>query len=45
LALPALSSAPAPTAARRAQAELRQALVGSARALLVKAFNEGQEVI
>ncbi|WP_249291940.1 hypothetical protein [Achromobacter ruhlandii] len=45
LALPALSSAPAPTAARRAQAELRQALIGSARALLVKAFNEGREVI
>lgn len=45
LALPALSSAPAPTAARRAQAELRQALIGSARALLVMAFNEGREVI
>jgi hypothetical protein len=44
LVLPSLSSTPVPTAARRAQDELRQALIGSARALLDKAFSEGREL-
>lgn len=44
VAPPALSSASAPAAARHAQAELRTALVGAARALLIKAFSDGQEL-
>lgn len=44
LVLPSLSSTAVPAAARRAQDELRRALIGSARALLDKAFSEGRDL-
>lgn len=43
LVLPALASVPAGKELRRVQADLRDALTGSARVLLAKAFSEGRE--